>query len=155
MRVPHGRVHMGCETIPQDRADLPVAQCPRKPRRPDFIRSYSQFTESGNDFCCHYRRHRTEIKKYNQQAGADASVRGIQPSSEGSRRWTGSAATTDRHESHQEKLTVQMGLLDLTQDALIIRDLEDRIEAWNRGAERLYGWSAAEALGKNIQDLLR
>ena len=60
---------------------------------------------------------------------------------------------TDGRESYQEKLAIQMGLLDLTQDALIIRDLEDRIEAWNRGAERLYGWSAAEALGKNIQDL--
>ena len=48
----------------------------------------------------------------------------------------------DGRESYQEKLAIQMGLLDLTQDALIIRDLEDRIEAWNRGAERLYGWSS-------------
>ena len=62
--------------------------------------------------------------------------------------------TTNGRESQQEKLAIQAGLLDLTQDALIIRDLEDRIEVWNRGAERLYGWGAAEALGQNIQDLL-
>ena len=61
--------------------------------------------------------------------------------------------TTNGRESQQEKLAIQAGLLDLTQDALIIRDLEDRIEVWNRGAERLYGWGAAEALGQNIQDL--
>ena len=36
----------------------------------------------------------------------------------------------------------------------MVRDLEDRITFWNKGAERLYGWQADEAIGKNIYDLL-
>jgi len=37
-------------------------------------------------------------------------------------------------------------------DAVTVQDLEGRILAWNPGAERLYGWSEAEALTLNVRD---
>ena len=48
----------------------------------------------------------------------------------------------------------QARLLDLAQDAIMVRDMEDRIEFWNHGAENLYGWRAAEARGKTASVLL-
>jgi PAS domain S-box-containing protein len=39
-------------------------------------------------------------------------------------------------------------------DALTILDLNGDILAWNRGAERIYGWSEKEALKMNLQDIL-
>jgi two-component system, chemotaxis family, CheB/CheR fusion protein len=36
-------------------------------------------------------------------------------------------------------------------DAYVIQDLDGKILAWNRGAERLYGWTEKEALGQNIR----
>jgi PAS domain S-box-containing protein len=48
----------------------------------------------------------------------------------------------------------QAALLDKAQDAIIVRDLEHRIQFWNKGAERIYGWTAAEAVGRSIRDLL-
>jgi len=37
-------------------------------------------------------------------------------------------------------------------DAIVMQDLDGRILAWNPGAERLYGWTEAEALAMNIRD---
>jgi two-component system CheB/CheR fusion protein len=37
-------------------------------------------------------------------------------------------------------------------DAITVQDLDGRIIAWNPGAERLYGWTEAEALAMNIRD---
>jgi two-component system CheB/CheR fusion protein len=39
-------------------------------------------------------------------------------------------------------------------DAIAVQDLEGRILAWNPGAERMYGWSEAEALAMNMRDLI-
>jgi PAS domain S-box-containing protein len=45
-------------------------------------------------------------------------------------------------------------LLELSADAIIIRDAQDRIKFWNRGAQEMYGWSADEALSRRISQLL-
>ncbi len=39
-------------------------------------------------------------------------------------------------------------LLDLCWEAIIVTDLSDRITYWNMGAERTYGWTRREAVGK-------
>jgi PAS domain S-box-containing protein len=44
-------------------------------------------------------------------------------------------------------------LLDLAQDAIISLDARGAIDFWNRGAEIMYGWSAAEALGRVPHEL--
>jgi PAS domain S-box-containing protein len=49
----------------------------------------------------------------------------------------------------------QAGLLELASDAIIVRDVQGTISYWNAGAEALYGWPRAEALGRTIQTLLR
>jgi PAS domain S-box-containing protein len=46
-------------------------------------------------------------------------------------------------------------LLQLTNDAILIRDSSDRITYWNRGALELYGYSADEALGRISHELLQ
>jgi two-component system CheB/CheR fusion protein len=46
------------------------------------------------------------------------------------------------------------GMAADARDAITVQDLEGRILAWNPGAERMYGWSEAEALKMNIRDLI-
>jgi PAS domain S-box-containing protein len=46
-------------------------------------------------------------------------------------------------------------LLDLANDAILVLNPAGTIEFWNQGAERLYGWSAAEAVGQNAHRLLK
>jgi PAS domain S-box-containing protein len=53
-----------------------------------------------------------------------------------------------------QKLAEQASLLDKAQDAILVRDLEHRVLYWNQSAERLYGWSASEILGRSVEDLL-
>jgi PAS domain S-box-containing protein len=54
----------------------------------------------------------------------------------------------------EEKIREQAALLDHAQDAILVRDLESTVTYWNKGAERLYGWSRQEACGRNEFELL-
>jgi PAS domain S-box-containing protein len=53
----------------------------------------------------------------------------------------------------EARVREQASLLDIAHDAISVRDLDDRILYWNQGAERLYGWRAAEVVGKSGPDL--
>jgi len=53
-----------------------------------------------------------------------------------------------------EQIRSQAALLDITRDAIFVRDFSDRIIYWNEGAHRLYGWTAAEAIGHTTNELL-
>jgi protein-histidine pros-kinase len=53
------------------------------------------------------------------------------------------------------QMAAQARLLELASDAIVVRDLEDAITYWNAAAERLYGWTKAEALGQVAYRLLR
>lgn len=54
----------------------------------------------------------------------------------------------------EEQIREQAALLDQARDAILVRDLDQNIMFWNKGAERIYGWTAAEAVGRNAMDLL-
>ncbi|MCG6136829.1 MAG: response regulator [Nostoc sp. LLA-1] len=54
----------------------------------------------------------------------------------------------------EAKIREQAALLDITTDAICVRDLENRILFWNQGAENLYGWQTEETLGRNVNEFL-
>lgn len=53
----------------------------------------------------------------------------------------------------EEQIREQAALLDITGDAIIVRNLENRILFWNRGAEKLYGVKQDDAFGKAASEL--
>ncbi|MBW4433421.1 MAG: response regulator [Pelatocladus maniniholoensis HA4357-MV3] len=63
------------------------------------------------------------------------------------------ADISDRKQAEQ-KICEQAALLDITTDAILLRDWDNTICFWNQGAEHLYGWKTQEAIGKNANQLL-
>jgi len=64
------------------------------------------------------------------------------------------AERTQALEEQTRVLTGQATLLDLTRDAIMVRDMERRIVFWSKGAEAMTGWPSELATGKVINDLL-
>jgi PAS domain S-box-containing protein len=54
----------------------------------------------------------------------------------------------------EETLREQAALLDKAQDAILVTTIEDAIVYWNKSAERLYGWTAEEVMGKSHRETL-
>jgi PAS domain S-box-containing protein len=50
-------------------------------------------------------------------------------------------------------LREKASLLNLTHDTVFVRDMNDVITYWNRGAEERYGWSSQEAVGRVTHEL--
>ncbi len=60
-----------------------------------------------------------------------------------------------RNHAVEATLREQANLLELTHDAIFVRDMNDTITYWNRGAEVLYGWPREEAVGRRAAELLQ
>ena len=52
------------------------------------------------------------------------------------------------------RLRQQASLLDKAQDAILVRNLNHQVLYWNKSAELLYGWTAAEALNSTALQLI-
>jgi PAS domain S-box-containing protein len=60
-----------------------------------------------------------------------------------------------RRKQAERSLAEQTRLLDLSTDAILVRDAADKITYWNKGASELYGYTREEALGRVSHELLR
>ena len=56
--------------------------------------------------------------------------------------------------SANARIREQASLLDEAQDAILVRGPDGRVRFWNKGAERLYGYTADEAIGTAVHELL-
>lgn len=65
------------------------------------------------------------------------------------------ARDISEHKRSERVLAEQARLLDLSSDAIFVRDEADRITYWNNAAAKMYGYSREEALGKVPHELLR
>jgi PAS domain S-box-containing protein len=54
-----------------------------------------------------------------------------------------------------ESLREQAQLLDMAHDAILSLDGDGQIRFWNRGAERMYGWTREQAVGQTVNELLK
>lgn len=57
--------------------------------------------------------------------------------------------------SSDQSLRLHQKLIDLCAEAVIVRDGENYITFWSRGAERMYGWTAAQACGRVLPELVQ
>ena len=57
---------------------------------------------------------------------------------------------TDRKKAEEARAFLA-AIVESSDDAIIGKDLEGRIMSWNHGAEQMYGYTAAEAIGKPVQ----
>jgi two-component system, cell cycle sensor histidine kinase and response regulator CckA len=58
------------------------------------------------------------------------------------------------HERTRARLEQLAAIVESSQDAILSEDLSGVVTSWNRGAERLYGWSAHEVIGRTLAFML-
>jgi PAS domain S-box-containing protein len=64
-------------------------------------------------------------------------------------------STEERLARSEQSLREQAELLEVAHDAIIVRQMDGVISYWNQGAQEMYGWSASEAIGRVIYELLQ
>ena len=71
------------------------------------------------------------------------------------RRAVGESQTRDELLIARKNLRAQAELLDHANDSIILCDADGTIRYWNRGSERIYGWTKEEAVGQKVHTLLK
>ncbi|MGA2808697.1 MAG: sensor domain-containing diguanylate cyclase, partial [Terracidiphilus sp.] len=66
---------------------------------------------------------------------------------------TESVLSQRKLEAANARLREQSELLDKAQDAIFLQDMDSKVLYWNMGAERLFGWTSAEVVGRYVGDI--
>ena len=69
--------------------------------------------------------------------------------------WCGTNTDITEELAARQRLERKARLIDLSHEAILVRDHEDKIDLWNSGCEDLFGYSREEAVGARCDELLR
>ena len=68
--------------------------------------------------------------------------------------WHGYITDFTERKQAENRITEQAEFLDKANDAILVRDMNHRVIYWNQGAANLYGWTAQEAIGRHVNELI-
>lgn len=68
-------------------------------------------------------------------------------------RWLGTFTDIDDQKRAEEALLRLAAIVETSEDAILSKDLNGYITSWNRGAEKMYGYSAQEMIGQHVSKL--
>jgi PAS domain S-box-containing protein len=68
-------------------------------------------------------------------------------------RWLGTFTDIDDQKRAEEALSRLAAIVETSEDAIYGKDLDGKITSWNRGAEKMYGYSAQEMIGEDVLKL--
>jgi PAS domain S-box-containing protein len=69
-------------------------------------------------------------------------------------RMVGVTIDMSERKQSEEKIREQAELLDKAHDAIVVLSMAEMVTFWNKGAEKLCGWTTEESLGKKFTDLV-
>ena len=69
--------------------------------------------------------------------------------------WCGTHTDITDELDYRRRLEKKAHLIDLSHEAILVRDMDDRIERWNTGCVELYGYTREEAIGAKCDELLK
>ena len=69
-------------------------------------------------------------------------------------KWIGTCTDIEEKKREAEAFAARAAIVEAADDAIIGKDMEGNIVTWNGGARRLYGYSAAEAIGRSYAMLI-
>jgi PAS domain S-box-containing protein len=64
------------------------------------------------------------------------------------RQWIGIHTDITERKKAEKRIHEQAALLDKARDAIFVSDIDGTIRFWSKGAERVYGWTSEEILGR-------
>ncbi|HET9906940.1 MAG TPA: PAS domain S-box protein, partial [Anaerolineales bacterium] len=140
------------DLIPKDNEDL-LEQFIHPDDRQVILEALTEVVRNHKDvFSMQYRILNPEN---GQPIWLDVNGKVIYDSNGNAERMFGVAQNITERKDNEQQLIEKARLLDLSNDAIIVRDSTDRIVYWNRGAEQVYGWKHEEVLGKVSHEILQ
>lgn len=118
--------------------------------RESVARQHAEAIESGASWQFEYRL----IHRSGHAVWAES--RGVVLRDDGGRAVRAIGGTRDltAEKAAETRLREHAALIDQASDAIVVRDLDDRVLVWSAGAERLYGWAADEITGSRDPNAL-
>ena len=68
-------------------------------------------------------------------------------------RWLGTFTDIDDQKRAEEAMSRLAAIVESSEDAIYSMDLNGQIKSWNRGAEKMYGYSVGEMIGQSVSRL--